>query len=155
MKEALKEAEKAAQKGEVPIGAVIVCDGKIIARGHNLKEAAADATAHAEIIVIKKASKKLGRWRLTDLVAPRAGAWIETTIYVTLEPCLMCMGALIQARVPRLVFGCYDPKGGACGSLYNVSNDKRLNHRIEVITGIMPAECERMLKDFFKDLRNR
>ncbi len=144
MKEALKEAEKAAQKGEVPIGAVIVCDGKIIARGHNLKEAAADATAHAEISFIKKASKKLRRWRLTN-----------STIYVTLEPCLMCMGALIQARVPRLVFGCYDPKGGACGSLYNVSSDKRLNHRIKWTTDVMAVECERILKDFFKGLRNR
>lgn len=144
MEEALREAEKAANKGEVPIGAVIVSDDKIIARGHNLKEISADPTAHAEIIAIKKASRKLGEWRL-----------LNSTIYVTLEPCLMCMGALIQARVPRLVFGSYDPKAGACGSVYDVSNDKRLNHRIKVITGIMPVECERILKDFFKDLRKR
>ncbi|MEK6598896.1 MAG: tRNA adenosine(34) deaminase TadA [Deltaproteobacteria bacterium] len=144
MREALKEAEKAAQKGEVPIGAVIVSDNKIIARGHNLKESTADATAHAEIIAIKKASKKLGRWRLTD-----------STIYVTLEPCLMCMGALIQARIERLVFGCYDPKAGACGSLYNLSHDKRLNHRIKVTTGVMAGECGDGLKDFFKSLRSK
>ena len=144
MKEALKEAQKAAQKGEVPIGAVIVSDNKIIARGHNLKETAADATNHAEIIAIKRASKKLGRWRLTD-----------STIYVTLEPCLMCMGALIQARIERLVFGCYDPKTGACGSLYNLSHDKRLNHRIQVTEGVMAGECGKILKGFFNGLRNK
>ncbi len=144
MREALKEAEKAAQKGEVPIGAVIVSDNKIIARGHNLKETAADATAHAEIIAIKKASKKLGRWRLTN-----------STIYVTLEPCLMCMGALIQARIERLVFGCYDPKAGACGSLYDLSQDKRLNHQIKVTEGVMAVECGKILKGFFKGLRNK
>ncbi|MBI3754992.1 MAG: nucleoside deaminase [Deltaproteobacteria bacterium] len=142
MEEALREAEKAAQKGEVPIGAVIVSDDKIIARGHNLKETSADPTAHAEIIAIKKASNKLGEWRL-----------LNSTIYVTLEPCLMCMGALIQARVSRLVFGVYDPKAGACGSVYDVSNDKRLNHRIEVTSDVMAGECEKILKDFFKDLR--
>ena len=144
MREALKEAEKAAQKGEVPIGAVIVSDNKIIARGHNLKESTADATAHAEIIAIKKASKKLGGWRLTN-----------STIYVTLEPCLMCMGALIQARIERLVFGCYDPKAGAAGSLYNISNDRRLNHRIKLTTGIMAGECSKILKGFFKGLRTQ
>ncbi|MBI5328918.1 MAG: tRNA adenosine(34) deaminase TadA [Deltaproteobacteria bacterium] len=142
MIEALKEAQKAVKKGEVPIGAVIVCDDKIIARGHNLKESAADPTSHAEIIAIRKASKKLGKWRL-----------LNATIYVTLEPCLMCMGALIQARVSRLVFGSYDPKAGACGSVYDVSNDKRLNHRIAVTTGVMAGECEKILKDFFRDLR--
>jgi len=142
MNEALKEAKKALKKGEVPIGAVIVSDNKIIARGHNLKESAFDPTAHAEIIAIKKASKKLGRWRLTN-----------STIYVTLEPCLMCMGALIQARVESLVFGCFDPKAGAAGSLYDVSNDRRLNHRIKLIAGILSPDCEKMLKDFFKKLR--
>ena len=142
MKQALNEADKAARKGEVPIGAVIVLDNKIIARSHNLKETTADPTAHAEIIAIKKASKKLKKWRL-----------LNSTIYVTLEPCIMCMGALIQARVPRLVFGSYDPKAGACGSVYDVSNDKRLNHRIKTINGIMAVECERILKEFFKSLR--
>ena len=142
MKQALHEAKKAARKGEVPIGAVIVLDNKIIARSHNLKETTADPTAHAEIIAIKKASRKLKEWRL-----------LNSTIYVTLEPCIMCMGALIQARVPRLVFGSYDPKAGACGSLYDVSNDKRLNHRIKTINGIMAVECERILKEFFKSLR--
>lgn len=144
MREALKEAEKAVQKGEVPIGAVIVSDSKIIAKGHNLKESTADATAHAEIIAIKKASKKLGRWRLTNSI-----------IYVTLEPCLMCMGALIQARIERLVFGCYDPKAGACGSLYDLSQDKRLNHRIKVTEGVMAGECGKILKGFFNGLRNK
>ena len=144
MREALKEAEKAAPKGEVPIGAVIVSDNKIIARGHNLKESTADATAHAEIIAIKKASKKLGGWRLTNSI-----------IYVTLEPCLMCMGALIQARVERLVFGCYDPKAGACGSLYDLSQDKRLNHQIKVTEGVMAGECGKILKGFFNGLRNK
>ena len=142
MKQALHEAKKAARKGEVPIGAVIVLDNKIIARSHNLKETTADPTAHAEIIAIQKASKKLKKWRL-----------LNSTIYVTLEPCLMCMGALIQARAPRLVFGSYDPKAGACGSVYDVSNDRRLNHRIKLTTGIMAAECEKILKDFFRDLR--
>lgn len=142
MKQALNEANKAAGKGEVPIGAVIVLDNKIIARSHNLKETTADPTAHAEIIAIKKASKKLKKWRL-----------LNSTIYVTLEPCIMCMGALIQARVPRLVFGSYDPKAGACGSVYDVSNDRRLNHRIKTINGIMAVECERILKEFFKSLR--
>ncbi|MBI5048897.1 MAG: tRNA adenosine(34) deaminase TadA [Deltaproteobacteria bacterium] len=142
MSEALKEAKKAVKKGEVPIGAVIVSDNNIIARGYNLKESAADPTSHAEIIAIKKASKKLGEWRL-----------LNSTIYVTLEPCLMCMGALIQARISRLVFGCYDSKAGAAGSLYDVSNDKRLNHRIKLTTGVMTAECEKILKDFFRDLR--
>src|SRR3989337_4128117 len=112
MKQALHEAKKAARKGEVPIGAVIVLDNKIIARSHNLKETTADPTAHAEIIAIKKASRKLKEWRL-----------LNSTIYVTLEPCLMCMGALIQARVERLVFGCYDPKAGAAGSLYDRSEE--------------------------------
>ena len=142
MKQALKEAEKAALKGEVPIGAVIVSDNKIIARGHNLKETTADPTAHAEIIAIKKASMKLGKWRI-----------LNSTMYVTLEPCLMCMGALIQARVQKLVLGSYDPKAGACGSVYDVSNDKRLNHRIKVTSGIMAEECGTILKDFFKGLR--
>lgn len=144
MEKALMEAQKAAKKGEVPIGAIVVLDDEIIARGHNLKETSADATAHAEIMAIKKASKKLGKWRL-----------LNSTVYVTLEPCLMCMGALIQARVERLVFGAYDPKAGACGSVYDVSNDTRLNHRIKVTTGIMSAECEKTLKDFFKDLRRQ
>lgn len=144
MREALKEAEKALKKGEVPIGAVIALNDKIIARGHNLKETSASPIAHAEIMAIKKASAKLEAWRVLD-----------STIYVTLEPCIMCMGALIQARVKRLVFGSFDPKAGACGSLYDVSNDKRLNHRIEVTSGIMAEECSSILKGFFKGLRTR
>ncbi len=139
---ALSEAEKARDKGEVPIGAVIVTDGRVIARGHNLRESKNDPTAHAEMIAIRKAAKKLNSWRLTN-----------STLYVTVEPCVMCIGAIVLARIPRLVFGCLDPKGGAVGSLYNISNDKRLNHRVEVRSGVMAEEAQALLKDFFKKLR--
>lgn len=142
MGEALKEARKSAQKGEVPIGAVIVWKDIIIARGHNLKETTGDPTAHAEVVAIRKASKKMGGWRLMD-----------STIYVTVEPCLMCMGALLQARIPHLVFGCYDPKAGACGSLYDLSNDRRLNHRMKVTTGVMAEDGRKLLRFFFRALR--
>jgi len=138
MKLALSEAEKAGGKGEVPIGAVIVTDGRVIARGHNLRESKNDPTAHAEMIAVRNAAKKLNSWRL-----------INSTLYVTVEPCVMCIGAIVLARIPRLVFGCLDPKGGAVGSLYDISNDKRLNHRVEV----MPEEAQALLKDFFKKLR--
>ena len=141
---ALIEAEKAREKGEVPVGAVIVVEGKVVSRGHNTKETTDDPTAHAEIITLKKAAKKLGGWRLTD-----------TTLYVTLEPCLMCMGAIIQARVTRLVIAAMDPKAGACGSLYDISADKRLNHRVEVTKGIMETEASGLLKGFFKKLRQK
>ena len=143
MKEAIKEAQKAFDKKEAPIGAVAVLDGKIIARAHNLRENKNDPLGHAEILLIHKVSKKLKRWRLTGV-----------TIYVTLEPCLMCMGALIQARTDRLVFGTLDPKAGACGSLYDLSKDLRLNHRIEVTSGVLQKECSEILKIFFKKLRN-
>lgn len=142
MKAALREAEKAAAKKEAPIGAVAVRDGKIIARAHNLREIKNDPLGHAEIYLLSKLSRKLGRWRLSDI-----------TVYVTLEPCLMCMGAMLQARVGRLVFGAMDPKAGACGSLYDLSNDGRLNHRIEVAGGVMKQECGKILSDFFKALR--
>jgi tRNA(adenine34) deaminase len=142
MRYALREAEKARERGEVPVGAVAVTGGQILARAHNLREGKNDPLGHAEIYLISKASKKLKRWRLSDV-----------TIYVTLEPCLMCMGALIQARVGRLVFGCYDPKAGACGSLYDLSGDRRLNHRIEVTSGVLASECSKILSDFFKKLR--
>lgn len=139
---ALKEARRAEDKGEVPIGAVIVHEGKVIARGHNKRELAKDPVAHAEFLAIRAAAKKLDRWRLSG-----------TTLYVTLEPCLMCMGAIILARIPRLVFGALDPKAGACGSLYNISEDTRLNHRVHVSTGVLGQECQDVLKDFFRRLR--
>lgn len=140
---ALKEAEKAFKKEEVPIGCVIVHNHKVIGRGHNLRETKFDPTLHAEIDAIKKASKKLSSWRL-----------INSTVYVTVEPCIMCMGAMILARVKRVVFGCYDKKWGACGSLYDISKDKRLNHRIDVISGVMEKECRELIQGFFKELRN-
>jgi tRNA(adenine34) deaminase len=142
MADALKEAEKAAKKGEVPVGAVIVSEGKVIARGHNKRELANDPAAHAEFLAIRAAAKKLKRWRLSG-----------TTLYVTLEPCLMCMGAIILARIPRLVFGALDPKAGACGSLYDISEDKRLNHRVHVTSGVLGVESQEALKDFFRRLR--
>jgi tRNA(adenine34) deaminase len=142
MAQAMKEAKKAQEKGEVPVGAVIVRDGKVVSRGHNTKETTDDPTAHAEIQTLKKGAKKLNSWRL-----------IDTTLYVTLEPCLMCMGALIQARVTRLVIGTMDEKAGACGSLYDISTDKRLNHEITVTRGVMRAEAKDILKKFFANLR--
>ena len=142
MKEALKEAKKAYEKLEVPIGAVIVKDGKIIARGHNLKETKKDTTRHAEIIAIEKASKKLGAWRLLDC-----------EMYVTLEPCSMCAGAMINSRIKKLYIGAIDEKTGAVGSVLNLLEDYKFNHNIEVEKGILKEDCEKILKDFFKDLR--
>jgi len=144
MSRAIAEAGKASAKDEVPIGCVIVRDGQIIARGHNLRESAQDPTAHAELIAIRKAARKLDSWRLLD-----------TTLYVTLEPCTMCMGAIILSRIPTVVFGCYDPKGGAAGSLYDLSGDSRLNHRVSLQPRILEAECSGLLKDFFASLRSR
>jgi tRNA(adenine34) deaminase len=144
MREALREAVKAEKKREAPIGAVAAKDGKILARAHNLRESKADPLGHAEIYLISKLSKKLKRWRLGDV-----------SVYVTLEPCLMCMGALIQARVGRLVYGAMDPKAGACGSLYDLSKDVRLNHRIEVASGVLEDDCGRILTEFFRTLRRK
>lgn len=144
MTRAIVEASKAGDKDEVPIGCLIVRDGKIIARGHNLRETARDPSAHAEMIAIRKAARKLGSWRLLD-----------TTLYVTLEPCTMCMGAIVLARIPKVVFGCLDPKGGAAGSLYDFSSDPRLNHSVELISQILENECSKLLSDFFSDLRKR
>jgi len=144
MAEALDEADKAAAIKEVPVGAVITYDDKVIARGYNKKESSRDPTLHGEIVTICEAAKALGAWRLTG-----------TTMYVTLEPCLMCMGALIQARVPRLVFAASDPKAGACGSLYDLSSDMRLNHRIEVLSGLCADEAGAQLRQFFKTLRKK
>lgn len=142
MKEALKEAKKAYEKLEVPVGAVIVKDGIIIARAHNLKETKKDTTKHAEILAIEKASKKLGAWRLLDC-----------EMYVTLEPCSMCAGAMINARIKKLYIGALDEKTGAAGSVLNLFEDYKFNHSVEVEKGIMKENCEKNLKDFFKDLR--
>jgi len=139
---ALEEAAKSAAMGEVPIGAVLAHEGRIVARSHNHRELWQDPTAHAELIVIREAAKALGRWRLVD-----------STLFVTLEPCAMCLGAIILARVPRLVFGANDPKGGACGSVLNFASDPRLNHRVDVVGGIFADESQRMLAQFFKELR--
>jgi len=144
MARAIAEARKAEAKAEVPIGCVIVRDGHIIARGHNLRETSQDPSAHAELIAIRKAARKLGSWRLLD-----------TTLYVTLEPCTMCMGAIILSRIPTVVFGCYDPKGGAAGSLYDLSNDLRLNHQVALVPRILEAECSGLLSNFFAALRSR
>lgn len=143
MEEAIKEAKKAASKKEVPVGAVIVKEGKIIARGHNQRESTNDATSHAEIIAIRKASKKIKNWRLSGC-----------TLYVTVEPCPMCAGAIVQARIDRVVYGAKDPKAGAVETLYQILSDKRLNHQVkEVISGVKEEECAELLKDFFKKLR--
>ncbi len=144
MKEALLEAKKAFEMEEIPIGAVIVKNNTIIARGHNLKETMKDPTAHAEIIAIRRASEVLRSWRLTDC-----------DLYVTIEPCAMCAGSLVQARISRLIIGAMDPKAGATGSLYNIANDERLNHRIEVVHGVLENECSSIMKEFFKKLRSR
>lgn len=142
MKEALKEAIKAYKKLEVPVGAVIVKNGEIIARAHNLKETKNDTTKHAEIIAIQKASKKIEAWRLE-----------ECEMYVTLEPCTMCAGAIINSRIKKVYIGTKDPKAGACGSVLNIFKDYIFNHKVEYETGIMQKECEKILKDFFKELR--
>lgn len=139
---ALDEARSAAALGEVPIGAALVCDGEVIARAHNLRESAADPTAHAEMIAVREAAVRLGRWRLTGC-----------TLYVTLEPCPMCAGALVNARIDRLVYGAPDPKAGAVGTLMDLSTDVRLNHRYEVTSGVLEEECAGLLTRFFRELR--
>lgn len=142
MKEAIKVAKRCAEMDEVPIGAVAVLDGKIIARAGNRKEKKLDATAHAEVELLKKVAKKLGNW------------WLENVdVYVTLEPCPMCAGAMINARIRHLYYGAKDPKGGACGSLYNITEDERLNHIVPVTGGIMGDECAALLSEFFKNKR--
>ena len=142
MKEALKEAKKAYQKGETPIGAVIVYDGKVIARGHNKRETKKNALCHAEIMAINKACKKLGGWRL-----------FKCDMYVTLEPCLMCAGAIVQSRIKNLYFGAYDKKGGAVGSLINIPALPDITQKVETTGGILEDECSSLLKEFFKELR--
>ncbi len=144
MQEALKEAALAAESGEVPIGAVIVKDGVIVGRGRNCVESTKDPTNHAEMLAIQDACRNLGVWRLTGC-----------DMYVTLEPCSMCAGAIVLARISRLFIGTADPKSGACVSLNNITTDDRLNHRVEQTIGLMQEECSGILKDFFRELRKR
>ena len=138
MRAALREAEASAEVDEVPVGCVIVHDGIVIGRGHNQVESLRDATAHAEIVAIGAASNALDSWRLH-----------ECTLYVTLEPCAMCAGAIVLARVGRLVYGALDPKAGACGSVLDVIHEPRLNHRVEIVSGVLAEECGAGLKGFF------
>ena len=142
MLEAVKEAARAAEEGEVPVGAVIVKDGQIIARAHNRIEAARRSSAHAEMLALEAAEEALGAKWLTG-----------ATMYVTLEPCSMCAGAMVLARIARLVIGADDPKTGACGSLYNIASDERLNHKIEITRGVLAGECAAILKEFFRSRR--
>ena len=144
MKEAIKEAKKAAKIGEVPIGCVIVYDNRIIGRGYNKRNTKKTTLAHAELTAIQKASRKLGDWRLEDC-----------TMYVTLEPCQMCSGAIIQARIKEVVIGAMNPKAGCAGSILNILQMEEFNHQAEVTTGIMEEECAAVLQDFFKELRIR
>lgn len=144
MKLALKEAEVALSEGEIPVGAVIVSGDELIAKAHNQKELLRDPTAHAEMIAVTQAAAALGRWRLTD-----------TTMYVTLEPCAMCAGAIVQARIPLVVFGAFDEKAGAAGSLMNLLADIRLNHQPEVISGFKADESRRLMRAFFQKMRDK
>ena len=144
MRIAIEEAKIAASLGESPIGAVIVQDGKVVGRGHNTTETAKDPTCHAEMNAIRDAARNLGGWRLP-----------HCSMYVTLEPCSMCAGAIVLARIEQLYIGTADPKSGACGSLRNIVSDERLNHRVEVHTGVLQEECSGLLKDFFKQLRKK
>lgn len=142
MKVALMEAECALNEGEIPVGAVLVIDGSIISRSHNKKESLLDPTAHAEMLTLRDAASALSKWRLS-----------HATLYVTKEPCIMCAGAMINARIQRLVFGCTDNKGGAVSSLYRILSDNRLNHQVEVVSGVLEDESRLLLKRFFGELR--
>lgn len=145
MKEALKEAQTAFDAGEVPIGAVLVDPaGAIVARAHNMRETWRDGTAHAEIIALREAAKKLGRWRLSGL-----------TLYVTIEPCPMCAGALVMSRVDRVVYGATDAKAGACESLFNIVGHPALNHQLEMRAGVLEDECRAIMKRFFQERRRK
>ncbi|MGP3779205.1 tRNA adenosine(34) deaminase TadA [Halanaerobium saccharolyticum] len=144
MKMALAEARKAYQRAEVPIGAVVVCDDQVVGRGFNLREQTQDPTSHAEMIALREAAKNEASWRLEDC-----------QLYVTLEPCPMCAGAILQSRIKRLVYGASDPKAGAVDSLYQLLNDERFNHQVDVEKGVMEAESAQLLKDFFRELRQR
>ena len=144
MRVALGEAEKAAACGETPVGAVLVIGGKVVVAAHNMRETWQDPTAHAELLAVREASARRGKWRLQD-----------AALYVTLEPCLMCAGALVLARINRLVYGCRDPKAGALGSVYDVVRDGRLNHIFRITPGIMETECRAVLQGFFEKLRQQ
>lgn len=144
MQEALKEAKKAYDKLEVPVGCVIVKNGEIIAKAHNLKETKTDATNHAEILAIQKACKKLKSWRLLDC-----------EMYITLEPCSMCAGAIINSRIKKIYIGALDEKTGAVGSVFNLFEDYKFNHKVEIEKNILKDDCEKILKDFFKELRKQ
>ncbi|MCY7540731.1 tRNA adenosine(34) deaminase TadA [Bacillus pumilus] len=144
MQEAISEALKAEQIGEVPIGAIIVVDDQIVSRAHNLRETEQRSIAHAELLAIDEACKMAGSWRLEDAV-----------LYVTLEPCPMCAGAIVLSRVKKVVFGAYDPKGGCAGTLMNLLDDERFNHQSEVIGGVLENECGELLSQFFRNLRQR
>lgn len=144
MKEAIKQAKKAWAIGEVPIGCVIVYENQIIARGYNRRKTDKNTLAHAELTAIKRASKKLGDWRLEGCV-----------MYVTLEPCQMCAGAVVQARIPKVVIGCMNPKAGCAGSILNLFQVPEFNHQVETVKGVLEEDCSNLLKNFFKDLRKR
>lgn len=143
MELALQQARLAPLLGEVPIGAVLVHQNEVIAAAHNYRELSQDPTAHAEMIVIRQTAEQLKTWRLTD-----------TTLYVTLEPCPMCAGAIVQARITRLVFGAWDPKAGACGSILNIPTERRFNHRVQVVGGLLEQESRALLQEFFRAKRN-
>ncbi|WP_183030254.1 MULTISPECIES: tRNA adenosine(34) deaminase TadA [Clostridia] len=144
MKMAIQEAKQAAEQGEVPIGALIAYDNEVIATAHNLRETTQSTLAHAELLAIQKANEKIGSWRLEDC-----------TLYVTLEPCPMCAGAIVQSRIKRVVYGAYDPKAGCAGTLFNLLDDARFNHQVDVTAGVLEEECANLLKDFFKMIRER
>jgi tRNA(adenine34) deaminase len=144
MRIAIEAAKTAEENGDVPIGAVIVHNDQIIAKAYNQREQLQDPTAHAEIIALTQAAAALGNWHLHDC-----------TMYVTLEPCCMCAGALVLSRIEKLVYGCEDPKAGACGSLYNIVQDKRLNHRLQITSGVLNSKCGMLLDDFFQKKRDK
>ncbi|MEK5171666.1 MULTISPECIES: tRNA adenosine(34) deaminase TadA [Heyndrickxia] len=144
MKLAISEAKKAEEKCEVPIGAVVVLNGEVIATAHNLRESTQNAITHAEILAIQKACKKIGSWRLED-----------AELYITLEPCPMCSGAIILSRIKKVIFGAHDPKAGCAGTLMNLLDDQRFNHQCEVVSGVLENECSVLLSDFFRNIRKR
>ncbi|MCM3241092.1 tRNA adenosine(34) deaminase TadA [Heyndrickxia oleronia] len=144
MKLAISEAKKAEEKCEVPIGAVVVLNGEVIATAHNLRESTQNAITHAEILAIQKACEKIGSWRLED-----------AELYVTLEPCPMCSGAIILSRIKKVIFGAHDPKAGCAGTLMNLLDDQRFNHQSEVVSGVLENECSVLLSDFFRNIRKR
>ena len=143
MQEALHEARIAMSMGDVPVGAVVVVEGMIIGRGRNCREATHDPTAHAEVVALRQAAQQLASWRLPDAV-----------LYVTLEPCIMCIGAAILSRIKQLVFGCHDPKAGACGSQFDIVGARRLNHTFPIVSGVCQAEASALLSGFFRQLRH-